>query len=105
MKKKSFFNEKILPLIKNKYIIALLSFALWMLVFDDNNLISRYNTRQKIKELENEKTYYISEIKKNRESLNELMSNTDNLEKFAREKYLFKRDNEDIFVFVEDDKK
>ena len=56
-------------------------------------------------ELEKDKRYYTTEIANNKESLNELMSSMDNLEKFAREKYLMKRDNEDIFVFVEEVKK
>lgn len=82
-----------------------LAFLLWMTVFDENNFIALYKTKQKLNELEQDKTYYTTEIAANKENLNELMSSMDNLEKFAREKYLMKRDNEDIFVFVEEEKK
>jgi len=105
MKKDSVFRTKVLPVIKNRYIIAILAFLLWMTVFDENNIVAQYKTRQKLKSLETDKNYYITEIENNKENLNELMSSMDNLEKFAREKYLMKKDNEDIFVFVEEEKK
>ncbi|MGE0637314.1 MAG: septum formation initiator family protein [Bacteroidia bacterium] len=105
MKKSSVFNSKILPVIKNKYVITILAFLLWMAIFDENNFVAQYKTRQKLKDLEKDKKYYTTEIANNKENLNELMSSMDNLEKFAREKYLMKRDNEDIFVFVEEEKK
>lgn len=89
---------------KNRYVITILAFLLWMTVFDENNFIAQYKTRQKLKDLEKDKNYYITEIENSKENLNELMSSMDNLEKFAREKYLMKKDNEDIFVFVEEEK-
>lgn len=104
MKKSVFFKTKLLPLLRNKYVITLLIFLLWMAVFDENNFIAQIKTRQKLKDLEKDKKYFTTEIANNKENLNELMSSMDNLEKFAREKYLMKRDNEDIFVFVEEEK-
>lgn len=104
MNRNSFFFKKILPLMKNRYVITILAFLLWMTVFDENNFIAQYKTRQKLKDLEKDKNYYITEIENSKENLNELMSSMDNLEKFAREKYLMKKDNEDIFVFVEEEK-
>ena len=105
MKNSSVFTTKILPVIKNRYIIAILAFLLWMTIFDEISFVSIYKTRQKLQALEKDKKYYTTEIANNKENLNELMSSMDNLEKFAREKYLMKRDNEDIFVFVEEVKK
>ncbi len=105
MKNPSVFTTKILPVIKNRYVITFLAFMLWMAIFDENNIVALYKTRQKLNELEKDKKYYTTEIANNKENLNELMSSMDNLEKFAREKYLMKRDNEDIFVFVEEVKK
>jgi cell division protein DivIC len=105
MKKSSVFTTTILPVIKNRYVITILAFLLWMAIFDENNFVAQYKTRQKLKDLEKDKKYYTTEIANNKENLNELMSSMDNLEKFAREKYLMKRDNEDIFVFVEEEKK
>ena len=105
MKKSSVFTTTILPVIKNRYVITILAFLLWMAIFDENNFVAQYKTRQKLKDLEKDKKYYTTEIAHNKENLNELMSSMDNLEKFAREKYLMKRDNEDIFVFVAEEKK
>jgi len=51
--------------------------------------------------LKNDKSYYADELEKSKSDLNELISSPANLEKFAREKYLMKKDDEDIFVFVE----
>ena len=72
----------------------------WVAFFDRNDLITQISTRHKLHKLENEKQYYLDEISNNKESLNELMTNMQNLEKFGREKYLMKKDNEDVFVFV-----
>jgi len=105
MNKKSAFTDKIIPVVKNKYLITVFAFLLWMTIFDENNFIAQYKTRQKLKDLEKDKKYYTTEIANNKENMNELMSSMDNLEKFAREKYLMKRDNEDIFVFVQEVKK
>mgnify|MGYP001618431249 CR=1 FL=1 len=85
--------------LRNKYAVASVLFLTWLLFFDRNDLISQLNTRLELNQLLRDKTYFLSEIRKNREQLNELMTNPANLEKFARERYLMKKDNEDIFVF------
>jgi hypothetical protein len=72
----------------------------WLLFFDKNDVFTQWELMKKCKKLENEKSYYISEIEKNRFSLNELQTNKNSLETFARESYLMKKDNEDVFVFV-----
>ena len=91
----------ILPWLKNKYVLTILFFVVWMIFFDRNDFISQYSYRQDLKKLKNDKEYYITEIEKSKEATFELMSNPDNLEKFAREKYLMKKDDEDIFLIVE----
>jgi cell division protein FtsB len=73
----------------------------WMLLFDTNDFISQYQMSKKLSDLENEKMYYqekIEEVKKDRE---ELMGNPALLEKFAREKYLMKKNSEEVFVTVD----
>jgi cell division protein DivIC len=57
-----------------------------------------------LQKLEEEKKFFIEEIKKDNEELNDLKTNPKTLEKFAREKYLMKKDNEEIFVIVEEKK-
>jgi cell division protein FtsB len=71
-----------------------------MLFFDRNNVISQFELRSKLNQLQDNRTYYIEEMKKDRQDMKQLLSNPKNLEKFAREKYLMKKDNEDIFLIV-----
>lgn len=87
--------------IKNKYFLSGSIFLVWVLFFDQNNLITQFSYKQELNKLLDDKQYYIQEIKSTIDNLNELMSNPKTLEKFARENYLMKMDNEDIFVIVE----
>ncbi len=83
---------------------AILTFVfVWMLVFDSNNLIDLVQLRGEISELNEKKEFYNSEIEKLKKEEKELFTNKRNLEKFAREKYLMKKDNEDIFIIREED--
>jgi cell division protein FtsB len=91
---------RILKLFKNKYIITLLFLAVWVTFFDKNDLFSQYELTSKLKKLETERDYYKTETEQNKREMMELQTNKGNLEKFAREKYLMKKDNEDIFVIV-----
>jgi cell division protein FtsB len=72
-----------------------------MLIFDSNNMIDLIKIRSSINELEDKKEFYTNEIDTLRKEEKALFSNIKNLEKFAREKYLMKKDNEDIFVIIE----
>ncbi len=92
---------KLPSLLRNFYVITLAVFMLWMLFIDSNDIIAQYQLNNKLKNLEEEKAYYlqkIDEVKKDRE---ELLSNAELLEKFAREKYLMRRKTEDLYVIVE----
>ena len=91
---------KIPSLLRNKYLLATAAFFSWMLFFDDNDIISQVRLRLKLSEYESKKEYYqekISEVKKEKE---ELLTNQASLEKFAREQYMMKKDNEDLFVII-----
>ncbi|MBI2269037.1 MAG: septum formation initiator family protein [Bacteroidetes bacterium] len=92
--------KKTLPYIKNKYTLTLLAFVVWVSFFDKNDLLSQMELRKEVKKLEGEKNYFVTEIGKNKSDMKDLMTNPKNLEKFAREKYLMKKDNEDVFVLV-----
>jgi len=87
-----------LPLLRNKYSLTLILFFVWIVFFDSNNLIERAINLRQIHQLEKDKMFYEEKIKDDRAKLEELESNPANLEKFAREHYLMKKDNEDIFV-------
>ena len=93
------------PLIRNKYLLVVLGFLVWIVFFDKNNLISQYEDRQALYELKKEKRYYQEEIENTHEQLNELMTDNRSLEKFAREKYLMKKDNEAIWLVIDKSKK
>lgn len=86
----------------NKYFYIGLVFVVWMLFFDQEGLIVQYNLSNEIRNLEQQKTFYLEEIEKNKVSLNVLTNDTASLEKYARETYFMKKDNEDIFVVVEE---
>lgn len=80
--------------------MTFLIFLVWLAFFDQNNLLAKMQLRGKITTLKKEKNYYEEKIKEDTRKKQELLSNKDNLEKFAREQYLMKNKNEDIFVIV-----
>jgi len=94
--------KKLLYRLNNKYVITILVFAVWMLFFDNNNFIAQFRLNRTLNELEMEKEYYLSEIEKDRLATYELMTDTLTLEKFGREQYLMKRDNEDIYLIIDE---
>lgn len=93
--------NKIRPFILNKYCLVLIVFAFIFIFSENYNLIKRWETDRKIKQLEKEISDYTNEIEKNKEKMKELQSSDENLEKFAREQYLMKKENEDIFIVNE----
>lgn len=95
--------DKIPPFFKNKFIMTTVIFILWLLFFDQNNWITQMQYQFELNKLENEREFYDEEIKKVSQDLKELQTNPKSMEKFAREKYLMKKDNEEIFVLVEKD--
>ena len=70
--------------------------------FDQNNLLDRKKYVNEYKQLLKDKEYYIQKIEEDRKKLEELQTNNENLEKFAREQFYMKRENEDVFVVVEE---
>jgi cell division protein FtsB len=90
--------KKLIPILKNKYLLAIVFFAVWLTFFDRYDLITQSEFRNELNDLRTERKYYLQEINKNNEIMNALKNDSIALEKFAREKYLMKKDNEDIFV-------
>jgi cell division protein DivIC len=89
--------------LKNFYVLVGAFFLVWMLFIDSNDFYSQYKKRKKLVNLENEKEYYIRMIREVKKDREELLSNDNLLEKFAREKYLMKKPTEDLFVIVQED--
>jgi len=97
------FLSRLLSRFKNKYLLTLVIFITWLLFFDQDNMIQRYKAIRKLNDLKADKAYYIEKIRNDSIRLEELKSNNRNLEKFAREQYLMKKNNEDIFVVKKED--
>lgn len=93
--------KNIIKFIKNKYTITFLTLLVWILFFDRYDLFSQLEQRKELKKLQTDRDYYKSEIEKNSKDLNELQTNPVTLEKYAREKYLMKKDDEEIFVIID----
>ena len=86
---------------KNKYVITLVGFLVWISFFSQYSLMERVRLSRNYNQLKYEKEYYQEQIKRDSTRLHELTTDDDNLEKFAREQYYMKKPNEDIFVVVE----
>ena len=91
---------KLPKFLKNYYVLFGLFFVIWMSFIDSNDFSTQWGLTQKLNNLKNQKEYYLDkkvEVLKNRE---ELTTNSELLEKFARENYLMKKPSEDLYVVV-----
>lgn len=93
--------NKIKPLVTNKYAITLFVFVVYIVFFDSNSLIYRLKSQKEIANLEKEIKFYKQHIETDKEKIDALNSSLENLEKFAREEYLMKNANEEIFIINE----
>jgi cell division protein FtsB len=84
--------------LKNRYLLTAAGFFVWILFFDSRDLItSHFRERKELNQLEESKKYYEQQIATTKRELDQLKTNPALLEKYAREKYWMKRDNEDLF--------
>lgn len=88
---------------RNFYFLFGASFLIWMLFIDTNDVFTQIKLRNKLHNLEDEKEYYLEKIDEVRAEREELLSNDELLEKFAREKYFMKKESEDLFIVVEEE--
>ncbi|MBD0332496.1 MAG: septum formation initiator family protein [Chitinophagaceae bacterium] len=84
--------------VKNKYFLASVVFVVWLLFFDRNDLFTQYQRQKELKSIKQSSKYYTEEIAAERKFVAELKSNPAAIEKLAREKYMMKRDDEDLFL-------
>ena len=87
--------------ITNKYLFAFLVFSVWMIFLDEHNILFLRQNINKLKKYRVEVNYYNEKIAADSTRLKELRSSSKNLEKFAREQFLMKKKNEDIFLVIE----
>jgi cell division protein FtsB len=94
------FIEKIPPFLRNKYLLTIIIFILWLLLLDSNNLISTHKEMKNLKKLKSEREYYFQRIEEDKRKLYELKTDNRNLEKFAREQYRMKKPDEDLYIIL-----
>ena len=97
------YYDKLPPILKNKFVLVTVVLLVWVAFFDSNNWIKQAKLKSEIKDLEEQKTYYLNEIHKDSVALFDLTNNQETQEKFAREKYLMKKENEDVIVIIDSD--
>ena len=87
-----------LAVVKSKYFIAIVAFGAWIFFFDKNDVPSQISRRKELKELNTKVSYYKEQIKLTEDELKNLQNDPATLEKYAREKYFMKKDNEEVFI-------
>ena len=92
--------NKIPNWLKNRYAASILFFIGYVSFFDQNNIMTLYTYNSQLKSLESEKEYFNIVIEKTSNELYDLTQNPATLEKFARENYFMRKENEEVFVFT-----
>ncbi|UYQ92301.1 septum formation initiator family protein [Chitinophaga horti] len=91
---------KIPALVRNKYVVTTAAFILWLAFLDRNNMLSQYELTAEVNKMEAQKEFYRENNDATRKESQELLSSMEKLEKFAREQYKMKKDNEDVFLIM-----
>ena len=94
------FWHTLFNLVVNKYFISLVIFLVLIIFFDQHNLVDRYKSKQHLNQLKKDTVFYREKIRQDREAIRLLKTNPQNLEKFARENYLMKAPDEEVFVIL-----
>lgn len=94
-----FILSSLKSILKNKFLVAIIGFGVWMLFFDRNDIPSQIERHQKLKELKTNTAYYEQKIEAAKAELEKRKNDPTAYERIAREKYYMKKDNEDIFLF------
>jgi len=88
-------------LFKNKYALVCIGFFIYVLALEETDLFTLFGYKWKIHELEVQEEYYMNQLEETKVTLTELTTDGEALERFAREQHYMRRDNEDVFVFLE----
>lgn len=84
--------------LKSKYLITSVFFVTWMFFFDPKDISSDFERREKLNELQNSEKHLNMLITESHQELDLLRNNAQSIEKYAREKYMMKKNNEDLFI-------
>lgn len=93
--------KKVIKLVRNKYLVALSVFLLWILFFDSRDMFSQLEKKAALNSLLESKRFYEAEIAAAKKQLADIQNNAAALERIAREKYKMKKSNEDLFLVEE----
>jgi hypothetical protein len=85
-------------LIKNKYFLATVAFVLLLISNDRNSILDQYRYQVELNEAKAKHEFYVKEIERLKKEKFELLGDQTKLEKFAREKYFMKKDDEEVFI-------
>ncbi|MFD1316525.1 FtsB family cell division protein [Namhaeicola litoreus] len=97
MKLNDLKKNRTFKVISNKYFLVLLPFVVWMIFFDENSYVNQRELNKELNDLESSIDYYQKEIESDEQLISNL-KNEDSLEKFGREHYKMKKENEDIYL-------
>ena len=82
----------------SRYLLAITAFAVWIIFFDESNLFVQRQRTRELNDLNRKIEYYRTQVDQTKQELKSLQNDPAILEKYAREKYFMKRDNEEIFI-------
>ena len=94
--------QKFRKFFTNKYLITGTAFVLWMLFFDRNDFALQLKRIHELKKLQESEKVMDKQIDDTKQELSQLKTNPETLEKYAREKYMMKKENEDLFIITSD---
>lgn len=97
--------KRLVSIVTNRYFIAPMLVVVWVSFFDSNTLFSQFESRKQLQKLKDEKAYYNEKIIEVRTNFKELSTNPKTMEKYARERYFMKKQNEEIYLIVEETRK
>ena len=95
-------NPTLKSLLKNRYVLVMLSFFVYLLALEETDLITLTGYKMKVHELEGQKAYFEGQLEETKVAITELTTDDAALERFAREHHFMKRENEDVFVFLDE---
>jgi len=81
----------------NIFVMILIPFIIWMIFFDENSFLTHKRFDKEIEELENSVNFYKDKIEEDKNTIKKLQDSLE-LERFAREQYLMKKENEEIYL-------
>ena len=94
--------KKFKKIITNKYLLAGTAFLVWIIFFDQNSMMLQFRKTRELNQLKKSEKTMTQQIEQTKYELQLLKTNPSTLERYAREKYMMRKDNEDLFVVTID---